>query len=419
MSRIPKRKLLSLAAFLAVGVAFGTLHFSQAQVGGGLDLSVPPLQLINGSAAVVYQHKYVSGAYGIAWRSTDLLWGSFYMNNFSLGDVDNDSDRELAAVLNYKTREQRIKGKKVNYYDQKIVVFEDGCPHGGLPSWESQPLGESTSATDENTMIADVDNDGNNEIVLVKGYHIEVYDLTAGELTLVMKGNDYPYPIFSIDAGDADNDGEDEIVLSIFRTGAPIIWKYENATWSSKTAEPIPPEYYQAGFDWLNLDYARVRDADNIVDEFGNKDNEIVGGGNNDRLMIWKYNKTNESYDLQFVSKDLGGFTQGVDAGDIDGDGQNEVVIGSCSTVQGKKKTPGSLCIFTFNGAGYVMADSFPLDCDLGNLGLGDLDGDGRADIALSCIPAPSLRIYDFIGSVGSGSIQLAYGGDGSGLEIR
>ena len=419
MSKVSKRKLLSLAAFLAVGVAFGTQHFSQAQVGGGLDLSVPPLQVINGSTSVVYQHKYVSGAYGIAWRSA-ALWGSFWVNNLSLGDVDNDGFRELAAVLNYKTREVRIKGKKVYYYDQKIVVFENGCPDGGLPSWESLPLGESSSVADENTMIADVDNDGNNEIVLVKGRHIEIYDLTAGKLSPVMKGNDYPYPIFSIDAGDADNDGKDEIVLSIFHSGGPIIWKYEKGTgWSSKTAQPIPSEYYQAGFDWLNLDYARVRDADNIVDEFGNKGNEIVGGGNNDRLMIWKYDKQTGDYDLQFVSEDLGGFTQGVDAGDVDADGFNEVVIGSLRTGSAKKRVPGNLCIFTFNGVRYVKADSFPLDLDVSNLGLGDLDYDGRAEIALSCIPDPGLRIFDFIGSAGTGDIRLAYGGDGFGLEIR
>jgi len=420
VGKISKRRLLSLVVLSAVAVAFFTLHFSQAQVTGSLDLSVPPLQIINSAGYAVYQHKYFSGAYYAAWKSSPL-GGSLGPNNFSIGDVDNDGSREIAAVVNYATREERIKGKTVTYFNQKIVAFENGNYSGGLPNWESPPLGESTSVVNCNTAIADVDNDGDFEFALLKGRHIEVYDLTGGGFSLVKKWDDYPYPIFSIDAGDADNDGENEIVLSIFYVGAPIIWKYDNASgnWSSKTAEPIPPEDYGAGFDMLGLDYARVRDADNAIDEYNKKDNEIVGGGNNDRLMVWKYNKDTQAYDLKFVSADLGGFTQGVDAGDINGDGQNEVVVGSCRTGQGRKRTPGNLCIFTFNGASYVMVNSFGLEFDLGDLGLGDLDNDGRAEIAFSAVPPPSLRIYDFIGQVGAGNIQLAYGGEGYGLEIR
>ena len=425
MSRISKKRLVGGVAFLAIGMAFIAVHISQAQVQSGLDLSVPPLQVVNIVGPSVYQHKYISGGYGVAWISGDL--DGFAGSHNSIGDIDNDGARELAAVINYKTREERIKGKKVYYYDQKIEVFENGCIDGGLPSWESPPLGESTSAVNKNTLIADVDNDGDNEFVLVKGlssngYHIEIYDLSYGGFSLIKKVGDFPNLIFSIDAGDADNDGKNEIVLSTFNVGAPTILKYDVATgsWTSKTAEPIPLEYYQPGSDWLGLDYARVRDADNVVDALGNRDNEIVGGGNNDRLMIWKYNKLTGDYDLKFVSDDLGGFTQGVDAGDIDADGSNEVVIGSCGAGQGKKRIPGNLCIFVFNGSTYVMADSFPLDFDLGNLGLGDLDNDGRAEIAFSASPSPGLRIYDFIGHVGSGHIQFAYGAEGySGLEIR
>jgi len=421
MRKSSRKNFLGIFALLAIGVGFVALHISQAQVPGGLDLSVPPLQVINLAGYSIYQHKYIAGAYDLVWASADL-GGSMGANNISIGDVDNDGARELAAVVNYKTREERIKGKKVYYWDQKIVVFEEGCVDGSLPSWESPFLGESTSVANRDTLIADVDNDGNNEFVLIKGYHIEIYDLSDGGFEPEGKTKDTANLIFSIDAGDADNDGKNEIVLSTFNVGALTILKYDNDSggWSSKLAESVPPEYWQPGYDMLGLDYARVRDADNAVDGFGQKDNEIVGGGNNDRLMIWKYNKLTGDYDLKFVSEDLGGFTQGVDAGDIDGDGLNEVVIGSCSTGQGKKKTPGSLCIFYCNGVDYVMADSFPLDFDSGNLGLGDLDNDERTEIAFWASPSPALRIYDFIGNVGSGHIQLVYGGDGyGGLEIN
>lgn len=421
MSRISKKRLVGAVVFLAIGMGFVSLYVSQAQVPSGLDLTVPPLQVVNLAGYSIYQHKYISGGYGLVWASADL-GGSSGANNISIGDIDNDGARELAAVVNFKTREERIKGKKVYYWDQKIVVFEEGCVDGSLPSWESPFLGESTSVANRDTLITDVDNDGDNEFVLIKGYHIEIYDLTDGGFIPVMIGEEFAHLIFSIDAGDSDNDGKNEIVLSTFNVGAPTILKYDSGSgnWTSKTAEPIPLEYYQPGYDWLGLDYARVRDADNAIDGFGNKDNEIVGGGNNDRLMIWKYNKLTGDYDLKFVSDDLGGFTQGVDAGDIDANGLNEVVIGSCHTGSRKKEIPGKLWIFSFNGLDYIMADSFPLDFDLGNLDLGDLDNDGRTEIAFWATPSPALRIYDFIGNVGSGYIQFAYGGDGyGGLEIN
>jgi hypothetical protein len=418
MNRISKRRLMSLIVLSAIGVAFVTLHFLQAQVGGGLDLSVPPLQVINtvnidgtSSGWALYQHKYFDGAYSVVWKSS-----AFGGGNFSIGNIDNDGQRELAAVINYLTREERIKNRKVYYYNQKIVVFEDGCADGSSPTWESPYLGESTLTVRRNTLIADVDNDLNNEFVLVKGKHFEIYDLSGGGFIQKYESAEHSDIIFSIDAGGADNDGQSEIVLSTFNVGGPTIWKYQDGSWSRKEAQSIPPEYY--GQYGLGLDYARVRDADNVVDGFGNKDNEIVGGGNNDRLMIWKYNKETGDYEWKFVSEDLGGFTQGVDAGDIDGDGQNEVVIGSCSSGQVRKtRTPARLCIFTFNGENYVLRNSFELgSTPINDVRLGDLENDGRAEIALG---TSGLRIYDFIGQVGAGSIRLAYAGEGSGLEIR
>jgi hypothetical protein len=121
-----------------------------------------------------------------------------------------------------------------------------------------------------------------------------------------------------VDVGDADNDGLNEIVLAAFDTNSAVILESLGSDiWGDeKMSEPTPEN--------VAIDYAKVRNADNIPG------NEIVAGGNNNRLMIWKYNNMTEEgeYDLVFITEeDLGGFTQGVNAGDIDDDGLNEVII--------------------------------------------------------------------------------------------
>lgn len=168
MHKSSKKNSLALSGIFVIGMAFIALHVLQAQVQSGLDLAVPPLQVINRVGYSLCQHKYVSGAYGVVWTSADL-GGSSGANNYSIGDIDNDGSRELATVINYQTRVERIKGKKIYYWDQKIAVFEEGCADGNMSSWESPFLGESTSVTTGNTLIADVDNDGDNEFVFVKG----------------------------------------------------------------------------------------------------------------------------------------------------------------------------------------------------------------------------------------------------------
>jgi hypothetical protein len=121
-----------------------------------------------------------------------------------------------------------------------------------------------------------------------------------------------------VDVGDADNDGLNEIVLAAFDTNSAVILESLGSDiWGDeKMSEPTPEN--------VAIDYAKVRNADNIPG------NEIVAGGNNNRLMIWKYNNMTEEgeYDLVFITEeDLGGFTQGVNAGDIDDDGLNEAII--------------------------------------------------------------------------------------------
>ena len=335
------------------------------------------------SSGKVYQFKYLNGEYKDTWASDDI---GIYGRVVSIGDADNDGEKEIIAIVSDKVR-----GRK---YDQRIFMYKTGSD--GSPSWISPYFGNPSTEKIRDCVIGDVDGDGENEVTLIKGQHIEIYRINYNQgdvffsFSHVWTSPEHEsrilHNVYGLDVGDADNDGKNEIVLAMFETGAPIIWKKENGTWNSKTAELIPIEECPLG--WLGIDVVKVRDVDNVINGYGELDNEIIAGGNNNRLMVWKYNEDTGNYDSVFISEDLIGLTQGVDAGDIDGDGANEIAVAA-------SYDNNTLYIFKYIGGNYINANS--IQRDSGNIGLavGNLDYDGKAEIVSVTL---GITIYDFIG---------------------
>jgi hypothetical protein len=216
---------------------------------------------------------------------------------------------------------------------------------------------------------------------------------------------DYEYNIFTLDVGDADNDTKNELVLAMFDVGAPIIWKLsESGVWEETIAETIDVINPRAGY--LGIDYTMVRDSDND----GLK--EIVCGGNNYRLMIWEHNPGTGGYDSTYISDDLGRSTEGVDVGDINGDGDNEVVIGA---------SLDTMYVFAYDDINktYNIVNSISVGGGFSGLVVSDIDYDGRDEIAAAL--QGGLRIFDFNGNdLHSGYLEETYYSPyGGTLEIK
>jgi len=359
------------------------------------------------SSGKVYQFKYMNSEYQDTWAS-DKIGVSW--KNVSIGDVDNDGDKEITALVNYFLREETSgKGKNkvtTRYYDQRIFIFESG--DGATTSKASSYFGESTETVTD-TIIADVDNDGVNEFILLKGKHfgskhVEIYEWDGSDFVLDWPVfADYEYNIFTLDVGDADNDTKNELVLAMFDVGAPIIWKLsESGVWEETIAEIIDVINSKAGY--LGIDYTMVRDSDN--DEM----NEIVCGGNNYRLMIWEHNPGTEGYDSTYISEDLGGCTEGIDVGDINGDGDYEIVIGA---------SMDTMYVFAYDGVTYNIVNSILVGGGFSGLVVSDIDYDGRDEIAAAL--QGGLRIFDFIGNelLSGYLVETYYSPYGGTLEIK
>lgn len=386
-------------------------------VGQGLLMNNRVLQFKCTSGSIL-EDDYI-GEYHDTWASAIFPFapGSFLV---SIGDVDNDGDKEIV----YAAAESRTEGrgsKATTYYNPYLCIFESGSM--GALSWRTPFLGESTTWIFD-MEIADIDHNGtpskpDNELILVRGSHLEIYDLNGGSFQLVKIW--YPTVvdmdrIWSIDIGDADNDGENEIVVALFRAGAPVILEYiaESGLWRETLAETI--DVVNPNLGVLYMDYAKVRDADNTQMAEGRKDNEIVCGGNNNRLMIWKYNKETGVYDSVFVSEDLGGFTEGVDVGDFNGDSANEIVAGA--------RDIGLLYLFSFNLASNTYEQVHVTDVGtihLSDLVTGDPDFDGSDEICVGQHQGLGFKIFDFVGEdISNGRLHETYSSPyGHYLEIK
>jgi len=342
----------------------------QQQPSAPLQLDHDGLQIVSGSGMddrKVYHIKWIEGEYDNTWRSNE---NDHITRASGIGDVDNDGYKEIITAVNYKKSTGPPK-KRISY--QKIFVYEDGSE--GDPNYASHDLGHSLNGV-RDLIIADADNDDLNEIVLVKNKHIEIYEWNGSGFIHLWSGPEYDSFIWSVDVGDADNDGTNEIVLAMFSMGSAIVYEYlGDNTWGNPAAAQ--------SIGTCNIDYAKVRDADN------DGLNEIIGGGTSNGLNVWKY--IDGAYVNVFLSEDLGGFTQGVDAGDIDGDGLNEVIVGTSS---GTNDDMIYVFEYDFVNDSYEIIDSIAcagVEC----ISVGDVDGDGVDEIVVATEGITVFKIID------------------------
>jgi hypothetical protein len=334
-------------------------------------------QIINGAIVGKYEDTWATANYNIGHDSP------------AIGDVDNDGQLEIVAAVDYV-----IGGSKNSkIYDHKLLIFETGS-NGNQLEWESPYFGRSTGLVSK-CFIADVDNNlvNGNEIVFINNRHLEVKRISkigsSFNFEDVFSSNDYSNMVWWLDVGDADNMGDNEIVLAVFSSGmnAPRIWKWIGTTFIETMGEAV---------SCTGMDVAKVRDIDNAPG------NEIIAGGNNSKLMVWRYEPGSGNYKWVCSSNDLGGYTQGVDAGDIDGLPGNEIVVGTAGA--------SKLYVFKYVDCQFTFVASISLDTSVNSLTVGDLDMDGKDEMAVN-IGDIYLSIYDLENSGLIKTYCSVYGG--------
>lgn len=407
---------LALLVFLALSVgALQTFAQSPLRIGN--------VQILNINSNCVCQHIYdnATGQYRLAWQSAPLE-GLYLENHYSvrLGDIDNDGVREIVASVKYSERTETIKvGKRTTTQTWglfRVEVFEDGAEYGGGPTWFFDIPGEVRNSLPNDSEIADIDNDGDRELVLIRSTELDTFHFFGQGLAPVVE-HLWTNPSFltSLEVGDADNDAKNELIVVPGNSSSIKIWKHnDDHSWGQTIVDPVPSSLWGQGMSYCGVPYVRVRNADNVAG------NEIIATGNNQRLMVWKYDGA--GYRLVSWSQELvASMACGIDSGDLDGDGESEVVI----DLWGARKYPARLVVLAFENGGWVVRISYnSFYGDQRDLLLADPDADGSPEVAVNNHGIPGgLKILEFVGTnLAGGTFQEVHAAPGYGymrVEIR
>ena len=142
-------------------------------------------------------------------------------------------------------------------------------------TWVGEQIDEIAGDTIRNLQIADIDDDGQGEIVVATGNGLLLsYNLQAGAwVSQTVAANSGL--AWVRDIGDADNDGKDEILADWSNYGALWLYKFDGGIWNPTVMISNRGWYYTAA----------IGDAD------GDSANEIVVGDYGiGQLLLFKYN---------------------------------------------------------------------------------------------------------------------------------
>lgn len=263
----------------------------------------------------------------------------------AIGDVTNNGKNEVAATW-YTT--------VYRYFGFKYWII-------GLNPWIFFNLGGSADC-----LIGDCDNDGKNEVILSGGGwqsspvgEITVFRWNGFFLKKVSEWNDPDVQgyVYMAGLGDVDDDGQNEIVCAYANKVIVLNWDAQNN-------EFVPMEILKT-YPGQDSPFGIVcKDCDNDGKA------EILLSYYDPRIRIFKWNGSGYETQFDISWPDGEPVIEGIDVGDTDNDGFNEVCAGA-----------GVTHILQWNGTTYIEEAVLPTFGWMAVVCIGDCDNDGYNEI--------------------------------------
>ncbi len=311
--------------------------------------------------------QVTNNGYGLQWRmeyGNNPGSGARYQGPQPIGDCDNDGNNELlisgrdCTIRVMKWDENERTYSQVHALHPPFYPFTK-CDAGGMA-------------------IGDVTNDGKNEIAAT--WYTAFYTYFAGKYWL--RGMN-PWIFFhnggSSDCliGDCDNDGKNELILSGSGYGStsPVgqitVFKW-NGLYLKRAAEWKDPQANG------NVFMAGLGD----VDDDG--ENEIVCAYEK-KIMVLNWDAQNKVFIPTEISIQYHGqeFPFGVVCKDCDNDGKAEILLSYCDFTE---RNDPRITIFKWNGTGYPIQFDITWpggDPVIEGIDVGDTDDDGLNEVVV------------------------------------
>jgi flagellin-like protein len=244
----------------------------------------------------------------------------------------------------------------------------------GTGNWTKTNIKDFNGITVQFVAIGDANNDGNKDVVISVFWDnaIRVYENKSGGWQETNISSMYPDYVRSVAIGDADNDGKNEVVI-----GAGY---YGNQTrmYKNTTGKWVETNISDFGYYEREANSVAIGDANN-----DGKNEIVVGVGNNENFTggIRMYeNKSGGWQETNISNED--GFVNSVAIGDADNDGKNEIVIGG--------DFDNGVKIYKNESSGWIGSNiSGNVNLWSDSVAIGDADNDGKNEVVIGTSYTP------------------------------
>ena len=333
-------------------------------------------------------------AVGDDWQGTE------FATDIAFGDVDGDGRDEVAIVSNAVT-------------GPRVILLDDAAAGYAPLTTFGESWGPGSYAT--SVAFGNVDGDAADEIGLTRATSINerailLDDAAANFAVLETWGAEWPTAVHAIAIafGDTDGDGTDEIVVAHNDISGPRAFAYDDA------AAAFAP-LWDAGEDW---GVWAVATAVALGDTDGDGAAEVgVTRRHNSNARIFLY-AGDDGAQLWATGNTWGAGAWATDIafGNVDDDAADEIGVTRHNSVNERGY------VFDDAAAGFTIlarfGESWNTSAHGTSIAFGDVDGDGRDELALARETTINPRVFvydDALGDGPFGEIWAAGGHQGQG----